>query len=36
MLIHKRILRVSDLIHAAVVQPPDVAQWLAKLRSDLE
>ena len=30
------IRHFDELIRAAVIQPPDVAQWLAKLRADLE
>jgi hypothetical protein len=35
---HIRVLirHFDELIRAAVIQPPDVAQWLAKLRADLE
>jgi transcriptional regulator with XRE-family HTH domain len=35
---HIRVLirHFDELIRAAVVQPPDVALWLAKLRADLE
>jgi len=35
---HIRVLirHFDELIRAAVIQPPDVAQWLAKLRAELE
>ena len=35
---HIRVLirHFDELIRAAVVQPPDVSEWLAKLRADLE